>query len=393
MTEVKAPSMLRTGLVLGLLSTLGPLSIDLYLPAFPTMARDLGGSAADVQRSLSIFLLALAAAQIPWGSLGDRFGRKRPLYLGLALFVLGSAGCAAARDPQMLIAMRFVQGFGICAGTAVSRAMIRDLYSGHQAARMLALSFLVIGLSPVLAPLLGSFFLQAAGWRAMFWLLGTLGLAAMLLAAMMLPESLPREKRLSIHPRALLSAYAALLGNGRYMAAAMVAGLATTTPYASVTAAPFLFAQGYGLSPTAYGVLLGVAAFCSIGATQFSPNLMRALGPERHLALTTGGGIAVAALLVALALGGAAPLAAVQGLLMLLFVLVGLTLTPAAVTALDAAPAAGAGAAMLGTVQLVVTALASAAISLFPAGALLPLALLLFVTWLLAALCARRAFA
>ena len=127
MTETSAPPMLRTGLVLGLLSTLGPLSIDLYLPAFPTMARDLGGSAADVQRSLSIFLLALAAAQIPWGSLGDRFGRKRPLYLGLALFVLGSAGCAAARDPQMLIAMRFVQGFGICAGTAVSRAMIRDL--------------------------------------------------------------------------------------------------------------------------------------------------------------------------------------------------------------------------------------------------------------------------
>ena len=385
--------MLRTGLVLGLLSTLGPLSIDLYLPAFPVMARDLGGSAADVQRSLSIFLLALAAAQIVWGSLGDRFGRKRPLYAGLALFVLGSAGSALARDPQMLIAMRFVQGFGICAGTAVSRAMIRDLYAGHRAARMLALSFLVIGISPVLAPLFGSFFLKAAGWRAMFWLLGALGVAALALAAAMLPESMPPARRLSIHPRALFASYAGLLGNARFMAAAGVAGLATTTPYAFVTAAPFLFAQGYGLSPTAYGVLLGVAAICSIGSTQFSPNLMRAWGPKKHLARITLGAVAVAGLLTALALASAAPLVAVQGLMMLLFVLVGLALTPAAVTALDAAPAAGAGAAMLGTVQLAITALASASLSLFPAGALLPLAGLLLATWLVAALLARLAFA
>ena len=129
-------SELKTGLALGLLSAIGPLAIDLYLPAFPTMARDLHASPGEVQRTLSAFFLALAAAQIPIGSLGDRFGRKRPLYLGLAVFVAASIACAFATSAPLLVGLRFVQGFGVCAGTAVSRAMIRDLQSGHRAARL-----------------------------------------------------------------------------------------------------------------------------------------------------------------------------------------------------------------------------------------------------------------
>jgi DHA1 family bicyclomycin/chloramphenicol resistance-like MFS transporter len=366
------PSIFRTGLILGLLSTLGPLAIDLYLPAFPAIGRELGGTPAEVQRSLSIFFLALAAAQIPWGSLGDRLGRKRPLYAGLVLFLFATAGCALARDTGTLIALRFVQGFGICAATAISRAMIRDLYTGHQAARLLAFSYLIIGISPVLAPSVGSQLLRMFDWRALFWLQAVLGVAGLVLAAFALPESLPR--------------------NRRFMAAAAAAGLATTTPFAFLTAAPFVFTAAYGLSPTGYSALLGLAAICSIGTTQVSPNLMRRLGARRHLALTTAAGVALSAILAGLALSNALPLPLFMGLIMALFMIVGLTLTPAAITALDAAEAAGAAAAMLGTLQLAVTAIASAALTVFSAHSAAPLAVLLVAAWLAAALCAHAAF-
>jgi len=386
------PSIFRTGLILGLLSTLGPLAIDLYLPAFPEIGRELGGTPADVQRSLSIFFLALAAAQIPWGSLGDRLGRKRPLYAGLVLFLFATAGCALARDTGTLIALRFVQGFGICAATAISRAMIRDLYTGHQAARLLAFSYLIIGISPVLAPFVGSQLLRLFDWRALFWLQAILGVAGLILAAFALPESLPRARRLAIHPAALLATYGSLLRNRRFMAAAAAAGLATTTPFAFLTAAPFVFTAAYGLSPTGYSALLGLAAICSIGTTQVSPDLMRRLGARRHLALTTASGAALSLVLAGLALANALPLPLFMALIMALFMIVGLTLTPAAVTALDAAQAAGAAAAMLGTLQLAVTAFASAALTVFSAHSAVPLALLLVIAWLVAAGCARAAF-
>jgi len=387
-----APSLLKTGLVLGLLSTLGPLAIDLYLPAFPMVAHDLAASPAEVQRSLSIFFLALAAAQIPFGTLGDRFGRKRPLYAGLALFVIASAGCALAINAQSLILLRFIQGFGVCAGTAISRAMIRDLHTGHQAARLLAFSFLIIGISPVLAPVLGSALLMIGGWRMMFWLLAGLGLAGMLLAALALPESLPAERRIAPNIGAMLHSYSTLLGNPRFIAAAAAAGLATTVPYAFVTAAPFLFTRHFHLQPMQYSLLLGAAAICSIGTTQLSPRLMKHLGPKRLLMLITMAGPLVALLMAALSLTGLMPLALFQLLVMAMFGLVGLMLTPAAITALDAAQAAGAAAALLGTLQLVITALASALISLFAASTPVPLSLLLLGVFIIAHLCVRVAF-
>ncbi len=185
---------LSTGLAFGLLSAIGPLAIDLYLPAFPAMAHDLHASPGEVQRTLSVFLLALAAAQIPVGSFGDRFGRKLPLYIGLGLFVAASIACAFASSVHALVALRLVEGFGVCAGTAVSRAMIRDLHQGHQAARLMAISFLIIGVSPVLAPAAGNFLLAVVSWRGLFLVLAVLGVGGLVVAAF-LPETLPPARR------------------------------------------------------------------------------------------------------------------------------------------------------------------------------------------------------
>lgn len=377
-------SVLKTGLALGLLSAIGPLAIDLYLPAFPTMVKDLGASPGEVQRTLSAFFLALAAAQIPLGSFGDRFGRKLPLYLGLGLFVLMSIACAFATSAPMLVALRFIQGLGVCAGTAVARAMIRDLQSGHKAARLMAVSFLVIGVSPVLAPAIGSFLLGVMSWRGLFLVMAGLGLGGLAVTAR-LPETLPPERRIPVR-QPILPAYGALVGDVRFVAAALIAGLATTIPYAYVTAAPFVFTGVFHLTPKAYSLLLGVNAVCSIGLTQVSPNLMRRWGARRLIFSVTGLGVLLTVAFAATAgLGG---LVLFQAYSMLLFGIAGLALTPAAISALDVGSSGpGAAAGMLGTLQLIVTAGASALISAFSAFSLAPLLGVVFgclvVSWAL----------
>jgi DHA1 family bicyclomycin/chloramphenicol resistance-like MFS transporter len=361
-----------TGLAIGLLSAIGPLAIDLYLPAFPTMVRELHASPGDVQRTLSAFFLALALAQIPIGSFGDRFGRKLPLYLGLGLFVLASIACYFAPSVEALVALRFVQGFGICAGTACSRAMIRDLHQGHQAARLMAFSFLIIGISPVLAPAVGSWLLGVVSWRGLFLILALLGVGGFAVAAA-LPESLPPERRIPVR-QPILPAYGALLANPRFIAAAVIAGLATTIPYAYVTAAPFVFTGVFGLPAKTYTLLLGANAICSIGLTQLSPKLMRQWGPRTLILRAMGAGAALTLVFGGAALLGLGGIVLFQLYSMLMFCTVGLALTPAAISALDAGKTgAGAAAGMLGTLQLVVVACASGLISMFPAFSLAPL--------------------
>ncbi len=191
-----APASMRLGLTLGLLSTIGPLAIDLYLPALPAMMQDLDATPGELQRTLSIFFFALAAAQIPIGSLSDRLGRRPVIFVGFALFILASVAAAVSQSVESLVALRFAQGFGVCAGTIVSRAIIRDLASGPQAARLMATSFLVIGISPVLAPLIGSYLLHFVTWRGLFIVLACAGVAGIALARWALPESLPPEKRI-----------------------------------------------------------------------------------------------------------------------------------------------------------------------------------------------------
>jgi DHA1 family bicyclomycin/chloramphenicol resistance-like MFS transporter len=241
----------------------------------------------------------------------------------------------------------------------------------------MAVSFLIIGISPILAPLAGSALLTVLPWRALFVLLAGLGVLALLLVHFALPESLPPERRVA-RGTPILPAYAALFANRRFLTGAVVAGLATTIPFAYVTAAPFVFTGVFGLEAHTYSLLLALNAVCSIATTQLSPGLMRRWGPRKVLvrisltaALLTG---AMGAILTA----GAASLIVFQLYSMLLFGLTGLLLTPAAISALDSGTGgAGAAAGLLGALQLAVTAAASAAVSLFPAFSLQPLLVVL----------------
>ncbi|MCJ2181789.1 multidrug effflux MFS transporter [Novosphingobium sp. 1949] len=367
------------GIALGFLSALGPLAIDLYLPAMPDMASALGGSENAVQRTLSAFFFGLAFAQIPIGALADRFGRRVPLVCGLGLFVLTSLACSAVTSLDQLVALRFVQGMGACAGTSSARAIIRDLHRGHHAARLMAFTFLVIGLSPMLAPLLGSGLLQLVSWRGLFGVLAGAGLVAAVCVIVFLPETLEPARRVadwSGLPRAL----GALLANTRFIGWALVAGLATTVPFAFVTAAPFLYSGVYGLPPVWFSLLLALNAGASIAATQAAPHLLKRLGPARlaiRAALAALGATALLGL-GAVTLPGGVPLALFQAYSVLLFVIAGFVLTPAATSALDAVrEGIGSAAGLLGTIQLAVTAIASGAVALWPPVSLQPLGLVL----------------
>jgi DHA1 family bicyclomycin/chloramphenicol resistance-like MFS transporter len=379
-SENTEPTLLL-GIAFGFLSSLGPFAIDLYLPAMPGMAQAMAADSGAVQRTLSAFFLGLALAQIPLGTLGDRYGRRWPLIGGLALFAFASVACAVATSLNMLILCRFLQGMGACAGTSSVRAMIRDRHSGHRAARLMAFTFLIIGISPVLAPLAGSYLLQAMSWRDLFLLLASAGVTTLIAVFFFLPESLPPRRRIRHQP--MVQAYGRLLSEPAFLGWTVVAGLATTIPFAFVTAAPFVYTQGFGLTPHHYSLLLALNAVTSIIATQFAPSLMRRLGARL---LVTGVALVAIVATVLIATTGLATTISIglfQSYSMLLFALAGFILTPAAISALDAAAGgAGAAAGLLGTLQLAITALASAAISILPSVSVLPLTGVLGVSFL-----------
>jgi MFS transporter, DHA1 family, multidrug resistance protein len=377
------------GLVLGVLSAIGPLAIDLYLPALPTMARDLQTVPGEVQRTLSLFFLALAVAQVPIGVFSDRYGRKLALYVGLGLFCLASVACAFAVSIGWLQALRFVQGFGVCAGTVVSRAMIRDMASGPAAAKLMAVSFLIIGLSPVCAPLVGNALLTVMPWRGLFLVMAATGVCGLLLVRFAVPESVPNGQQRS-HGTSLATQMGEFCRNSRFWAGALGAGLSMTVPYAYVTAAPFVFSGGFHIDSHAYSMLLAISAASSIASMQFAPSLMKRWGAGRVLFRAAGSGVVLCLFAVAAWAAGRLSLPVFQIVSMLLFIAAGLMLTPAAVTALDAAKGgAGTAASLVGTTQLAVTAVASSALSWLPPFSVLPLLSILAIALALAMLLGR----
>jgi DHA1 family bicyclomycin/chloramphenicol resistance-like MFS transporter len=187
--------LLRMALVLGLLSAIGPFAIDMYLPVLPAIGVALHTDTHAVQMSLMAFFVSFAISQIVYGPASDMFGRKPPLYVGIALFVIGSVGCALAPDIGWLIAFRFLQGLGGGAPIAVPRAIVRDLHTGAEATQLMAMLLRVFSVSPILAPLIGSLIIDAAGWRAIFWVVSAIGVVGLVLVAFTLEEARPAPQR------------------------------------------------------------------------------------------------------------------------------------------------------------------------------------------------------
>jgi DHA1 family bicyclomycin/chloramphenicol resistance-like MFS transporter len=278
-------------------------------------------------------------------------------------------GCAAAPGIRSLIALRFLQGLGATGGTVIARSIIRDLHSGAAAARLMATMYLVLGVSPVLAPLAGSLLLHLVGWRGLFLVIAGLVVASALLLAVVLPETHPPAKRVAPAGRRPLADFRRLLADHRFVRLVLASAGSTSSAFVFVAGAPFVLAHHYGLSPAQFSALLGGNAAGQILSTQLAPLLMRRLGAARLLLGVTSIAALAGAVLLAAVLAAHAPLALLVALCLTVACCVGLWLTPSAVTALDAHPEiAGSAAGLLSTAQLAIAAVVTGLASLLERG-------------------------
>jgi DHA1 family bicyclomycin/chloramphenicol resistance-like MFS transporter len=376
-TTETAPSRLRYVLILGGLAAFAPLSIDMYLPALPSMTGDLHSSAATLQLTLSSFIIGLAAGQLLVGPFSDALGRRKPLLAGLALYATASALCAVAPDARLLVGLRAVQAFGAAAGIVLSRATVRDLFSGTAMTRFFSMLMLVNGLAPVLAPTIGGQLLRVTSWRGVFVVLLAFGVLLLVVVTFALPETLPPERRVDAHLVESVRTYLRLLRDRVFLGYALSAALTFASVFAYVSASSFALQDVYGLSPQAFGLVLGTNGLGIVLAGQLNARLVGHL-LERKL-LTAG--------LLAASAGGIGVLLAVTlgwglwGLLVPLFVLVssiGMVLPNTSSLALaEHAGSAGSASALLGVLQFVVGGLTTPLVGLGGARTAVPMAVVI----------------
>jgi len=364
-TDVARPGAARTALVLGGFVALGPLTIDTYLPALPTLTRELETTSAAVQLTLTGTLIGLALGQLVLGPLSDALGRRRPLLAGTALHVLASLLVLVAPSLAVLGALRVLQGVGTAAGAVIAIAIVRDLYDGRAAATMLSRLFLVLGVAPVLAPTIGGELLRITSWRGIFALLALYGVLMIVVGARMLPETLPPERRQNSGVRGTLAGYRGLFGDRAYVGLVLVAGLTMAGLFSYVSGSSFVYQGEFGLDEQQFGLLFGAGAFWLIAATQLNPVLLRRWSPQQLLVAGTVTGAAAGAALVTLAGTGTGGLPAVVGALWVMLFGCGLALPNAPALALSRhGDAAGTAAALLGAIQFGVGALVSPVVGL-----------------------------
>ncbi len=374
--------------VLGALTAFGPLTIDMYLPALPTIQRQLSTSPAAVQRTLSAYFIGLALSQLAYGPLSDRYGRRKPLFFGLSLYTLSSIGAALAPSITMLAAMRGLQAVGGAAGMVVTRAVIRDLYSGRAAASALSTLILIMGAAPILAPLLGGVVLDVSGWRAIFLFLAACGVLGVIGVALVLPETGTRSR-----PTGIARTYFDLLRDPSFIGYTLAGGFANAGLFAYIAAYPFVVIDLHHVSSRAFGFWFGANAVAYIAVAQLNRLLLRRWAPTRLLAAST---------VMACAFALAALLMAQRSLLSLavwVFLFVGslaLTGPNATALAMEGQPLrAGAASALLGTVQFSIAATASWVVGAIGERSARPMATVMLACSMLAfatqAMSARRA--
>jgi DHA1 family bicyclomycin/chloramphenicol resistance-like MFS transporter len=370
------PSRARLATILGTSTATVPAGVDMYLSAMPRMQTELNASAAGMQQTLAALFIGMAIAQLLFGPLSDHYGRKRPLLAGIALFTLAGVGCAVASSIEALVATRFLQALGGAAGMVVGRAVARDYFEGSDLARMFSLVMLVMGLAPILAPLIGSGVLLLGGWRAIFWVLAGYGLAVFVLVATGLRESLPAAQRASHGVGGSLGAMLRVGVDPRFLGYALAMAFTAGAMFAYIASSPFVFITWYGFSPGEFALLFGVNAIGLIGASQLNVRLLRRWSSVTVLRWALNAQLAgsLATLLLALSGAGVVPV------LVTLFVAVACNgLIGPNAGALAMTPFgrdAGSASALMGTMHGALGALAAGVVGYLPGPGAVPMALM-----------------
>jgi DHA1 family bicyclomycin/chloramphenicol resistance-like MFS transporter len=350
---------------LGALGTIAPFSIDLYLPALPSLGSDLGATQQQVAVTVTMFLLGLAVGQVQAGALSDTHGRRLPLLAGLLLFTMASVLCAVAPNVQVLMAARFLQGLGGAAGMAISNASVTDYARGREAARLFSRLAMIGGVAPIIAPLIGGQLLRVVSWRGLFFVLAGVGLALFASVLAGLPESLPRERRSKAGVGTLVRSLLTLSRDLGFLGLALTSAFSFAGFFAYLAGSSFVYQELYGVSPAAFSLLFAVNAVGMLGANDLNHRLLARFTPRRLLAaaLVVYLGAAIAVLLVLLA--GGLPIWALAAPLFVLVASLGLIIPNSTALALSLHPAAaGTAAAFFGTLRLGLGALATPLVGL-----------------------------
>ena len=367
-------SYVKNAIVLGLLAAVGPFAIDMYLPALPTIAADLAATTAATQMTLTAFFIAFGLSQLVYGPVADMVGRKPPLYFGLAVFLAGSIGCAVAPSVEWLIFFRAVQGIGAAAVMVIPRAVIRDLHTGPEATRLMAMVMLVFSVSPILAPLAGSALIVPFGWRAVFVAVAIASVLSILLTAAFLPETRPPEQRIRASFASVAGGFGQLLRHGRFLGLTFIGGFAMASFFAFLASSSFVYIEHFSLTPTQYSLAFSINAVGFIGASQFAARLGERFGMARTVSVAVTCFATVMTLLFAITAAGVDNLAVLIAMLFVGNAFLGLVIPTTMVLSLDDhGPIAGMASALGGTLQMVAGGLVIVIVSWFFDGTTLPM--------------------
>lgn len=374
-------------LILGTLTALGPFSIDMYLPGFPAIAKDLRTTVAEVGLSLSSFFVGISAGQLLYGPLLDRFGRKNPLYIGLAVYVLASVACAWATSIETLVVLRFIQAVGSCAAAVASVAMVRDLFPVEDNAKVFSLLMLVVGVSPMVAPTVGGYVTADFGWQTVFLILA--GMGAVILAAVYfgLPESSPPDPTYSLKPKPILTNFFTVLKVPQFYTYAFSGAISFAGLLAYVSGSPLLFMQLFQVSEKQYGWIFAFLSIGLIGASQVNSILLKRYRSEQIILTALFCQFLTAFLFVAGTSLGWLGLFETIGFIFIYLCCLGFTFPNA--SALSMSPFsknAGSASALMGAAQMGFGALATVILSLFKTHSAVPMAGIMLGSTLLALL-------
>lgn len=353
-------------LILGLLSAVGPFSIDMYLPAFQTIAKDFNTSVDQVQFSLTSFFVGIAFGQLIYGPLLDRYGRKKPLLVGLAIYTTATVLCILTRNIEHLIALRFLQALGSCAGMVASRAMIQDYYEPREAARVFSLLMLVIAISPILAPSAGAFLLNHLDWHYIFVSLLAIGVIIWVATYFYLPESYVGNKDFSLRPTAILGKFWEVLSNKTFISYCLIGSIASSGLYAYLAGSSFFMQEYFGLSQTQYGLAFAFVASAMIVATQINRAILKRWTSPQISRIANIWQSLVGIAMVACMLLNILSLPVLLGLMFCYLLGQGFIFPNTSAMALSPFRAlAGSASALLGCIQMAVGALTSGLVSYF----------------------------
>lgn len=374
-----------TVLILGALTAIGPFSIDMYLPGFPAIAKSLHTTTAEVSLSLSGFFIGISVGQLLYGPLLDRFGRKKPLYVGLLLYIAASVGCFFATSITMLIVLRFIQAVGSCAAAVGSMAMVRDFFPVKDSAKVFALLILILGVSPMLAPTVGGYVTSTLGWQSIFIILASIATLVLVVVIFFLPEGYQPDPTYSLKPLPIINSFLSVLKNPQFFTYAICGAVGFSGLFAYLAASPFVFMDVFGVSAKVYGWIFALLSVGFIGSSQLNNLLTKRYKSEKIVMVTL---TCMMTLSLIFLFGSVNGWFGIAGTIVMIFsILCCVGITYPNTSALSLAPFsknAGTAAALLGAFQMAVGTLTSVLVSLFKSRSAIPMAGLIAVAAVLA---------